>query len=338
MRGEIKFTDYLDKIRGLVTFQFENSPVFDKYLQLMSLELEDVQKVFKDLLELRSIDTAEGVQLDIIGKIVGQDRVLIDVNLLEFFGFQGRPPIVVPQKPDGFSVFGFLGHKYSGRFGTLFDPTVGSRFRNPYETDEYLDESYGENVITTPEFTEEEYKKANIKAGSFGTELDPSVGAVFKSLGDKDYGNIVLSDELYRVFIKAKIAKNVTRATPEDVMHFANFIFNTQGSSVEDEGGGSFRISIGRPLSNDEVSLLRYVNKSANYESSLFPKPIGVRMWFSSFDYDNFFAFAGVPNAKGFGEFTSKTFNGELSYDGEFTHSFESTGVGGKLASLHGEI
>lgn len=336
MKDKIPFPDYLEELRKLTTFQMEDSPVFDKYLQLMSLSLDKLQDTFKDLLTKRSIDTAEGKQLDLIGKIVGQDRVLIDVNLLEFFGFKGTPPIVIPPKPDGFALFGFSGHKFAGRFGTQLDPTLGSRFRNPYESDEYLDETIG--VVETPEMTEEEYQQTFIRAGSFGTEKDPSVGAIFKSIGDSDYGNIELNDDLYRIFIKAKIAKNTTRATPEDLMDFTNFIFNTSGSSVEDEGGGSFRIAVGRPLTPDEVGLIRYVNKTANYESGLFPKPIGVRMWFSSFDYEGFFAFAGVPNAKGFGEFTYNKFDGSSVYDGSVIPKETSTGVGGKLATLHGEI
>lgn len=171
MRGELKYTNYLDRIRKLVTFQFEDSPVFDKFLQLMAEGATEIQQVYKDLLELRSIETAEGAQLDIIGKIVGQDRLLYDVEFFEFFGFQ-----------------------------------------------------------------------SHFQAGSFGTEVDARLGAKFKGVGDRASGNILLDDDMYRVFIKAKIARNVTRATPEEVMHFINFIFNTDKSSVIDEGGGKLSI------------------------------------------------------------------------------------------------
>lgn len=268
MRGDLEFTNYLERLRSLVTFQFENSPVFDKYLQLMGVGIEELKEVYRDLLELRSIDTAIGVQLDIIGKIVGQDRTLVDVNLLEFFGFEGE-----------------------------------------------------------------------FQAGSFGDVYDPSVGAILYSMGEKTTGNIELNDDMYRLFIRARIAKNITRATPEDVMHFSNFIFNTEGSSVEDEGKGTFRLSIGRILTKTEAGLIRYLNRTANYDSGLFPKPIGVKMWFSSFNYNQFFAFAGVPNAKGFGNLIYPTYDGEYIYDGSLNPTpVLEDGVGGYLLTLHGEI
>lgn len=267
MTDKIAYTTYLDRLRNLLPFDFEDAVVFDKYLQLMAVTTQELQEVFKDLYELRGIDTAEGKQLDIIGKIVGQDRNLVDVNLFDFFGFQGE-----------------------------------------------------------------------FQAGSFGDINNASVGAIFYSEGEKKVGNVLLEDDLYRIFIKAKIAKNVTRATPEDVMHFANFIFNARGSSVEDEGGGVFRLNIGRQLTKNEVGLIKYLNKTRNYESSLFPKPIGVRMWFSSFNYDAFFAFAGYPNAKGFGDLTYPVFDGEYIYDGTLdpTHKLRD-GYGGYLMELHGE-
>lgn len=268
MRGEINYTNYLDRIRSLVTFQFEEGAVFDRFLQLMSIELDELQQVYKDLLELRSIDTAVGAQLDLIGKIVGQDRILVDVNLFDFFGYRG--------------------HFQSGSFGDVDVPTVGS---------------------------------------------------VYYSLGDPTQGNIELEDDLYRIFIKARIAKNVTRATPEDMIHFSNFIFSTRGSSVEDEGGGTFRLNVGRQLTKNEVGLIKYINKTANYESGLFPKPIGVKMWFSSFNYDRFFAFTGVPNAKGYGNLIYPVYDGSEIYDGTLDPipKLEEE-VGGYWMDLHGEI
>lgn len=281
MRGDLNFIEYLDRIRELIPFDFEEAVVFDKYLQLMGVTTQELQKVFKDLLELRSIDTAEGKQLDIIGKIVGQERELVDVDLFEFFGFQG-----------------------------------------------------------------------NFQSGSFGSMDDPTVGAVFRGNGDPTKGNILLTDGVYRLFIKAKIAKNVTRATPEDIMHFTNFVFDTKGSSVEEEGGGVFRIAVGRYLTRAEVGILRYVNKTANFETSLLPIPIGVRVWFSSFNHERVFAFAGVPNAMGFGGMTSYKYDGVAlddkgdpipnapvnTFDGSITPRAIGQGNGGYLATLHGEI
>ena len=39
--------------------------------------------------QLRSLDTATGAQLDVIGRIVGQERILLNADFYDFFGFQG---------------------------------------------------------------------------------------------------------------------------------------------------------------------------------------------------------------------------------------------------------
>lgn len=268
--------DYLEEARSRTTIQFEqdSAPVFDKFLQLVFNQAMEIQESKKELMQLRSIDTAEGAQLDIIGEIVGQPRTLINVDLLSFFGF--------------------LGHWNADSYGDLNDAGVGGVWWD------------GEAPTT---------------------------------------GNITLNDDLYRILIKAKIAKNVTRATPEDVMSFANFIFSTSGSTIVDEGEAKFRLLIGRVLTRQEVGLLRYINKTAGYESKLLPKPIGVGMEYGSFDYESFFAFQGVLNAKGYGSLGyTYYFDGEHLYDGQVVPSLyldrDENGVlyGGKWSSLHDNI
>jgi len=268
--------DFLEEARDRTTIQFEkdSAPVFDKFLQLIFLEAMEIQATKKDLMQLRSIETAEGAQLDIIGEIVGQPRTLIDVDLFTFFGFRG--------------------HWNADTYGDLNDAGVGSVWWD------------GESPTT---------------------------------------GNITLNDELYRLLIKAKIAKNVTRATPEDVINFTNFVFSTNGSTITDEGGAKFNLLIGRVLTKQEVGLLRYINRTAGYEARLLPKPVGVGMEYGSFDYESFFAFQGIPNAKGYGSLGyTHYFDGEHLYDGQAVPSVfldrDENGnlYGGKWASLHSDI
>ncbi|MNQ04617.1 hypothetical protein D3C85_173350 [compost metagenome] len=102
--------DYLDEARGRVTEQFSSKIIIDKLLQLLISQQQELQQVFQDLLQKRSIDEATGAQLDIIGEIVGQPRELISVDLFNFFGFLGVP------KADSFGDFG--------------NPVVGSKFYN----------------------------------------------------------------------------------------------------------------------------------------------------------------------------------------------------------------
>lgn len=100
--------DYLEEARGRATYQFSDNPVFDKYLQLLIDQQTQLQQVFKDLLQKRSIDTATGKNLDIIGDIVGQPRELISTDLFDFFGYQGA--------------------LNAGSFGDVGNPAVGSQW------------------------------------------------------------------------------------------------------------------------------------------------------------------------------------------------------------------
>lgn len=100
--------EYLEIARSRVTEQFKDKEVFDKFLQLLIHSQEELQEVYIGLLQLRDLDSAEGEQLNVIGRIVGQDRVLVNADLYTFFGFQGALK--------------------AGSFGETGNNLVGSRF------------------------------------------------------------------------------------------------------------------------------------------------------------------------------------------------------------------
>ena len=282
--NEFDLKDYKEEAYGLITEQFRDKDVFKRYLDLLLSPSEEIQLVAKDLVQKRSIETSEGVQLDMIGAIVGQPRTLIKVDILEFFGYQGAIN--------------------AGGFGSL--------------DVKFFDNAYVHNGEI-----------------NYYPELVEGVGTILYSAGQPTTGNVILSDDLYRMFIKAKIAKNVTSATPEDIMRFANFIFGTSGSTIQEEGGASFRLYIGKVIGTMERALLRYIRRTASYESTLLPKPIGVKMNYGSFDYNRFFAFDGVPNAKGFGSFDVKQHDGSIIYDGSnkyYPRLLENSG--GRLSAI----
>jgi len=81
--------NYTEEARTRVTEQFKGAEVFDNYVQILTKGQIDLENTFKDLLQLRDIDTATGEQLNIIGRIVGQDRELIAADLYDFFGMIG---------------------------------------------------------------------------------------------------------------------------------------------------------------------------------------------------------------------------------------------------------
>lgn len=253
--------DYLEIARGRVTEQFKNKDIFDRYLQLLINQQTELQQVFKDLLQKRSIDEATGAMLDIIGEIVGQPRELISADLFDFFGFQGA-----------------------------------------------------------------------LKAGSFGDTASVTVGSRFYDFGTPLGGNILLDDETYRLFIKAKILKNNTASTPEELIAFVNFLFGTSQTYIT-EGNAEYTIFFGRELNEFEQVLLNYISYSQGYPSRLIPKTIGVRVNFGYFIAGEYFGFEGSPGSLGFGEF-SGTYGYGLGYGlGYGDSDFVITG-GGVFATL----
>ena len=232
--------EYLEVARSRVTEQFKEKDIFDRYLQLLIGGKVELQEVFRQLMQERSIDTATGAQLDIIGEIVGQPRELIDTALLTFFAFQGYPD-----------------------------------------------------------------------AQSYGDLSDTGAGGPYYDIRNPLAGNTLLTDEQYRLFIKAKIIKNSTNATPDQFTDFMKFVFGVDLSVVVAEGNAEFTIMLGKELSSFERVLLNYVSYSSGYPSRFIPKPIGVGINFGEFISTNYFGFQGAPNAKGYGDLSNLSVGGQ---------------------------
>lgn len=221
-----KTTDYLAEARSRVTEQFLDSTtdsgiklVFDKYLQLIVANQDEIQTYLKAMMQMRDIDTATGDQLDIIGSIVGQERELIAADLYHFFGFDG---------------------------------------------------------VTNAE-----------PMGEYGSSL----GGIFYTYGDPLGGNRVLSDDVYRVFIKSKIFKNTTASTPEEFIATVNSLFGTTKTYLLEGDDAEFTVYFGRDLTDWEKNLLEYISYQQAYPTRLLPKTVGVKM---NFDYTGIPAEAGA--------------------------------------------
>ena len=263
--------DYLSVARSRVTQQFmlesdgTGPIVFDKYLQLLLGGKIELQEIFRQLMQERSIDTASGAQLDIIGEIVGQPREFIDTALLTYFAYLGYPA-----------------------------------------------------------------------AESYGDLNNTSLGGFYRGLDDPLAGNTLLNDDQYRLFIKAKIIKNSTNATPNQILDFIKFVFNSDHNQIVEEGDAAYTLLVGKELSTFERVLLTYISYSSGYPSRFVPKPIGVRVNYGTYISGDAFAFQGVSGAKGYGELTTIAVEGGYgdSY-GLFYGGPDSTVVGGGVyASL----
>jgi hypothetical protein len=76
--------DFFAESEEIITTQFSDKVIFQKYLRLLKLSFQEILEVERQLIQERDIDSAIGKQLDIIGDIVGQPRTLANADLYQF--------------------------------------------------------------------------------------------------------------------------------------------------------------------------------------------------------------------------------------------------------------
>jgi len=79
--------DHREVGRGRVATQYTASPKFLAFIDALMVQANEIEALLHDLEKITDIDESEGVQLDVIGDIVGISRRLKDAILLAFFGF-----------------------------------------------------------------------------------------------------------------------------------------------------------------------------------------------------------------------------------------------------------
>lgn len=99
-----------DLAESRLATQFKESTNLINYIRSLLIEADPLELLLHDILNSRSIDTAVGAQLDILGQIVGQPRIIVDAALLSYFGFDPNPE--------------------AQSFGDTNDPGIGGRFRS----------------------------------------------------------------------------------------------------------------------------------------------------------------------------------------------------------------
>ncbi len=75
------------RMQGRALRQFSKSPVFQQTLEALASEIQVVSDACSDVLNGRTLMRAEGAQLDVIGRIVGQGRTIpyYTINELNWF-------------------------------------------------------------------------------------------------------------------------------------------------------------------------------------------------------------------------------------------------------------
>lgn len=112
--------------RSRIATQYTESQRFLAYVRALLDSSAELESVLQKVAEQSDIDIAEGVNLDVIGEIVGVSRILPDSIAVRFFGFEGQP---------GGDVFG-----EEGALG------IGSRFRDELEPETAT------SVLADPEY------------------------------------------------------------------------------------------------------------------------------------------------------------------------------------------
>lgn len=197
-------------------------------------ELDQVMVELSTLLDIDAPTAEYDWVLDLIGRIVGQPRTLVDASEVVFFGLAG-----------------------------------------------------------------------DLRANSFGTVLDASVGGRWRELDEPLTGFRQLNNEEYKTFIRARIAKNHSRSRPEDVIALFKFIFKTDLIIVDTAmpRPGHGRVVIGRTITLNERALL--------LNNDILPRTAGVTYNYGDFP-DVVFSFAALPQGGGFGTLTDPTIGGSF--------------------------
>lgn len=112
--------------RSRVATQYTESQRFLAYVRVLLDSSAELESVLQKVADQSDIDIAEGVNLDVIGEIVGVSRIIPESIAVRFFGFEGQP---------GGDVFG-----EEGVLG------IGSRFRDELEPETAT------SVLADPEY------------------------------------------------------------------------------------------------------------------------------------------------------------------------------------------
>ncbi len=148
-------------------------------------------------------------------------------------------------------------------------------------------------------------------AGTFGDLNNPELGAVFLDQNQIDGGTITLSDNVYRFFIRAKITSNTTKATPEDVIQSAAFLFNPPTISYA-ESNANIYLGLGRKLNDTDGEFSSGIDESS-IASQYLGRPAGVGLIIYDYDSEDVFGFEGDSGSLGFGDLLDHEIGGTFA-------------------------
>lgn len=113
-------------IKDEIATEYRAAENLKGYVAALLCDHDVLDSLFVLIADRLNIDTQEGVNLDRIGKLVGQERGVINASGVAFFGFAPHPQ--------------------AKSFGDPNDPAIGGRFRAPGEA------LTGNKTLTDPEY------------------------------------------------------------------------------------------------------------------------------------------------------------------------------------------
>lgn len=131
---DIDFRDQKDLVqeaRDRFLWEFKNSPDLCSFMALFVGQAEEMYNLTIDALELRTLSKAEKYNLDVIGRLVGQQRVGITASL-GLFGFADDPTA------EGFSELIDGAPVGGGRFIELNESDIGPRYLEDAEYKRFI--------------------------------------------------------------------------------------------------------------------------------------------------------------------------------------------------------
>ena len=150
----------------------------------------------------------------------------------------------------------------------------------------------------------------NLRSISYaiGTNLD-NIGTIVGQ--SRQVGDQTLDDDDFRKFIRAKIVRNYTTGTPEEIIASVIFILEDVPQVQYSDGAGFVTIGIGRQLTSAEINLVMNLK--------IIPVPVGIDVNYFEYDSESPFSYrsvinpVGIPNARGYGSVFNPSAGGKYS-------------------------
>jgi hypothetical protein len=179
--------------------QYWESSKFVSFLEVLLAYMDELERVLDDISQQSDIVVAEGVNLDVIGDIVGVSRIVPNALPFLFFSLHDSVPLGL----------------------------------------------------------------------EFGEEGQPGVGARFREEGEASGASNVLNDLEYRNLIRAKIVRNHSEGTGEDMIQAMQYVFQSNQITVVDNYDMTVNVTIGIDLTYAQEQL---------FNLDIFPRPAGVKL------------------------------------------------------------